>query len=449
MIHDDTTFDTIAAVATAPGRSGIAIVRVSGPCALEISRSIFSTKKDISTHQREMIYTLLANIDGVIDEALVCYMKAPRSYTGEDVVEIQCHGGIASARAVLAALLSKGARAAGPGEFTKRAFLNGRIDLVQAESVMEIVRAESADHLHHAERLMDGTFSRRIETILADLTHCLSLLELNIDFLHQGGIDAITCDELKQSVNAVRSTINTMLSSYNAGKRIRDGVRIVLAGNVNTGKSSLFNAILGRRRAIVNSTPGTTRDWIEEKIELGGISVNLIDTAGLRLTEDDIEREGVNEAERLLGDADIVLYLTEGTVTTIERHNLGHTSARIIHVLSKSDLYDYTITGNNTVAVSALTGEGISLLVDLMEAYIRSTVDTGKLDSIVLIERHRMELTAARESLDHASESIDNWSEEVTVFELNEAMSHIEAILGRNIDIDVLDSIFHSFCIGK
>lgn len=396
-----------------------------------------------------MIYTRLANTDGIIDEALVCYMKAPRSYTGEDVVEIQCHGGYASARAILASLLSNGARAAAPGEFTKRAFLNGRIDLVQAESVMEIVAAESADHLRHAERLMDGTFSRRIEKILADLTHCLSLLELNIDFLHQGGIDAITRDELKQSINAIISTIDTMLSTYTTGKRIREGIKIVLAGNVNTGKSSLFNAILGRRRAIVNSTPGTTRDWIEEKIELDGVAVNLIDTAGLRLTEDDIEREGVTEAERLLGQADIVLYLIEGTLPPIKPPILETSDARIIQVLSKSDLHDYPVTGNDTVAVSSKTGDGISQLIDIMTAYARSTVGMEKIDSIVLIERHRSELLSAHTSLDRALGSIEHWSEEVTVFELNEAKTHIEAILGRNIDIDVLDSIFSSFCIGK
>jgi tRNA modification GTPase len=396
-----------------------------------------------------MIYTRLANTDGIIDEALVCYMKAPRSYTGEDVFEIQCHGGYASARAILSSLLSNGARAAAPGEFTKRAFLNGRIDLVQAESVMEIVSAESADHLRHAERLMDGTFSRRIEKILADLTLCLSLLELNIDFLHQGGIDAITRDELKQSINAIISTIDTMLSTYTTGKRIREGIKIVLAGNVNTGKSSLFNAILGRRRAIVNSTPGTTRDWIEEKIELGGVAVNLIDTAGLRLTEDDIEREGVTEAERLLGEADVVLYLIEGTETPIEQHKLEKSSARIIRVLSKSDLHDYLVTDNDSVAISSKTGDGISQLIDIMTAYARSTVGMEKIDNIVLIERHRSELLAAHTSLDRALDSIEHWSEEVTVFELNETKSHIEAILGRNIDIDVLDSIFSSFCIGK
>jgi tRNA modification GTPase len=365
------------------------------------------------------------------------------------VVEIQCHGGYASARAILSSLLSNGARAAAPGEFTKRAFLNGRIDLVQAESVMEIVAAESADHLRHAERLMDGTFSRRIEKILADITHCLSLLELNIDFLHQGGIDAITRDELKQSINAIISTIDTMLSTYTTGKRIREGINIVLAGNVNTGKSSLFNAILGRRRAIVNSAPGTTRDWIEEKIELGGIAVNLIDTAGLRLTEDDIEREGVTEAERLLGHADIVLYLIEGEKPPVKPPMLETSDARIIQVLSKSDLHTYPVADNNTIAVSSKTGNGVAKLINLMTAYARSTVGMEKCDSIILIERHRNELFAAHTSLDRALGSIDHWSEEVTVFELTEAKSHIEAILGRNIDIDVLDSIFSSFCIGK
>jgi len=443
--------DTIAAVATATGRGGISIVRISGPESLSVLKPLFRGKRKPEEHVREMLHGFIADGDEIIDEVLVVYMRAPRSYTGEDVVEIQCHGGHAAADAILEKALRHGARLAEPGEFTRRAFLNGRIDLVQAESVMEIVTAEGREHLRRAERLMDGAFSKRIEELLERLGHTMSLLELNIEFLHQG-IEEVETAELGGSIRGIIETLDTMITSYTTAKRIKHGIRVVLAGKVNAGKSSLFNALLGRRRAIVNEAPGTTRDWLEEKVEMGGLPVNLIDTAGLRETDDEIEREGVSVTERLIDDADIIVHLSEhaGHHPDISRR-IGNRD-NVIRVLSKADLLsgeEKAESPPDVVPVSSLTGEGISELRRAILKKARALIRPTAGDSLVLVERHRRELLKAREALERALESMGRWSEEVTVLELGDARRHMESILGRNVELDVLDSIFNNFCIGK
>jgi tRNA modification GTPase len=440
--------DTIVAIATAPGRAGIAIVKISGPDSISILNSLFKGKKNPEFYPRRMIHGIINDLSQKVDEALVCFMKAPHSYTGEDVIEIQSHGGYASGSAILALVIGKGARPAEPGEFTKRAFLNGRIDLTQAEAVMEIVAAEGIEHLRRAEKLMEGAFSKRIETLIHELIHSASLTELNIDFLEQG-LEAIPVMELKNSIEKTVETLDTMLESYTAAQRIKNGLRVAITGKVNSGKSSLFNALLGRKRAIVNERPGTTRDWIEEKIELFGLPINLIDTAGLRETEDDIEREGVDEAKRFLRDADIVISLNEhGDVHRIVE-NVSIESPKIIPVVSKADLLDKRKKNNEILSVSSLTGEGIESLIAEIVTYARPLINTGDIDSLVMVERHRLLLSGAREHLIEALQSLDTWSEEITALELREAQSSLEEILGKNISIDVLDDIFKHFCIGK
>ena len=448
MLHSTGENDTIAAIATAPGKSGIAIVKVSGPQSLSHVHRIFRSKKDPGFHERSMIYGHIADGETVIDDVLVCYMKAPFSYTCEHVVEIQSHGGYASAGTILSLLVENGARIAEPGEFTRKAFINGKIDLVQAESVMEIVAAEGREYLHRAEQLMDGSFSHRIETLLDELKKSASLVELNIDFLHQG-LEAIHEKDLIHSIEKTIKTLDTMISSYTTARRIKDGIRVVIAGKVNAGKSSLFNTLLGKRRAIVNPEPGTTRDWIEEKIELEELPINLIDTAGIRKTPDTIESEGVKGTELLMRDADIIVYLTD-----VQEYNhdsfINETGdERYLHVLSKSDLLEARLKKQDRPYISSLTGEGIEKLITTLVEKAHSYTTNGYTSSLVLIERHKVELTYARNALKRARESIGTWSEEIISLELREAEKHIESILGRNIDYDVLDEIFKNFCIGK
>jgi tRNA modification GTPase len=440
--------DTIAAIATAPGRAGIAIVKISGKDSISILHSLFQGKKDPEFFPRRMIHGIINDLSKTVDEALVCFMEAPHSYTGEDVVEIQCHGGYASAGAILALVVGKGARPAEPGEFTRRAFLNGRIDLIQAEAVIEIVAAEGKEHLRRAEKLMEGAFSRRIETLLDELIHSASITELNIDFLEQG-LEAIPMMQLKNSIKKTIETLDTMLRSYTAAQRIKNGLRVAITGKVNSGKSSLFNTLLGRKRAIVNERPGTTRDWIEEKIELSGLPINLIDTAGLRETDDDIEREGVNEAKRFLRDADIVISLKEQEDIYRMVECITIESQKIIPVISKADLFDKRLKNNELIYISTLTGEGIESLIAAIVTLARPLINTEDSDSLVMVERHRLLLSRARKHLFDALLSLDTWSEEITALELREAQRSLEEILGKNISLDVLDDIFKNFCIGK
>ncbi len=447
MLYDSENNHTIAALATAQGKSGIAIVRISGSDSLRIAKSLFASKKDPEQLNRVMVYGHIVDNGTRIDEVLMCFMKSPYSYTGENVVEIHCHGGYAAASTILEKVIERGAVPAEPGEFTKRAFLNGKIDLVQAESVMEIVSAESHEHLKRAERLMEGAFSKRVENLLHEVVQCSSLLEVNIDFIHHGP-DEIHRDELRDALMKTVSSLDKMISSYRTSQRIKDGIRVVIAGKVNVGKSSLFNTILGRKRAIVTSIPGTTRDWLEERIELGGIPVNIIDTAGLRETTEDIERAGVLESERFLRDADIVMYLVESNDNNPQT-DYHFNNNNIIRVLSKSDLLTEQAHFGESIPVSAKTGDGVNKLIDVLESTARSFIQNADSDSLVMIERHKIELQKARNALTQAIDSIDTWSEEVTALELDDAKSHIEAVLGRNIDIDVLESIFKNFCVGK
>ncbi|MBT4483824.1 MAG: tRNA uridine-5-carboxymethylaminomethyl(34) synthesis GTPase MnmE [Candidatus Latescibacteria bacterium] len=439
--------DTIAAIATPLGQGGISIVRASGIDAVRLSKSMFKGSKDPEMPDRTLVYGHITDSGEIIDEVLMCVMKSPNSYTGEDVVETHCHGGHAAAGAILELLLEKGARLAEPGEFTKRGFLNGKFDLVRAESVMEIVSAESPEHLRMAERLMDGTFSKRIEELLDDLHRSISLFEVNIDFL-QHGPDAIQKKELKDSVIRTVKTLDTMIISYDTAKRVKGGLLVAITGKVNAGKSSLFNTLLGRKRAIVNTRPGTTRDWLEERIEIDGLPINLIDTAGLRETDDDIEREGVSESERFIRDADIIVSLIEA-LDPESSTGIYKKTENVIYVLSKSDLLSDKHDNSERLHVSSKTGEGLDKLSDSLAIKARSILETSTVDPIVIVQRHRRELQHAKEALSRALDSIDTWSEEITAFELREAEKHIEAIPGRNIATDVLDAIFKNFCIGK
>ena len=445
-MHHTGEQDTIAAIATPPGRGGIAIVRISGPDAVAVSRSLIDYPAT-ELPDRMMIHCHVSDQGDHIDEVLACVMRAPRSYTGEDVVELQCHGGNAAARAILEALFRQGIRPANPGEFTRRAFENGRIDLVQAESVMEIISSESREHLRHAELLMDGAFSRRLESMLGQITHAMSLLEITIDFTDQG-LDAPHETELINAINSAIDTIDSMLATHTTARRVRDGVRVVLTGPVNAGKSSLFNRLLGRKRAIVSDTPGTTRDWIEERIELDGIPINLVDTAGLRTTGDIVEREGVTEAERLMRESDIVLHLHEPGQPAIDE-NEG--IPLILPVLSKSDLNGAStgLADEHVLAVSSRTGAGIDALRNELSRLCRDIVGIRSTDTLVLVERHRIGLSNAHDALIRARTAIGSWSEEIITFELDTTRKEIEHILGRNIDLAVLDNIFNRFCIGK
>jgi tRNA modification GTPase len=440
--------DTIAAISTAPGRSGISIVKMSGPNAVNLVSGIFSNPNHPDFLKRAMVYGHIVDKTDHIDDVLVCVMKAPSSYTGEDVVEIQSHGGYAAAETILEILLKSGARIAGAGEFTKRAFLNGRLDLAQAEGVMEIVSADTREHLKNAEHLLEGAFSKQIDKLITALTKTTSLLEYNIDFV-DSGTQSVPKDDIKDALKETIKTLDTMITSYKTAKRIKNGLNVVIAGKVNSGKSSLFNKLLGKNRAIVNSIKGTTRDWIEEKIDLDGMSVNLIDTAGIRHTEDEIEREGVRKTEKLLKKADLILYL-HNAADADSLPQVPHKDAqKQITLLSRCDLAPDAAAPDGAISISSKTGTGIDRLTTELTKRAESLVKLGTSDALVMVERHRTEIKRARKNLKTALLSADEWSEEIISFEMTEGIHHLEAVIGRNIGIDVLDEIFQNFCVGK
>jgi tRNA modification GTPase len=395
-----------------------------------------------------MVYGHIHDGTERIDEVLACFMKSPSTYTGEDVVEIQSHGGYVAAESILLLALKHGVRPAEPGEFTKRAFLNGRIDLAQAEAVMEIVSAENREYLKKAEQLLDGTFSQHIDNLIANIQHCLILLEYNIDFQNQEN-DMIPKDDIRALLKSSLSTVTTMISSYTAAKRIKQGITVVLAGKVNAGKSSLFNTLLSKKRALVHSTPGTTRDWIEEKIEFNGIPVNLIDTAGIRSTGDEIECEGVKETGKLMNNANIILYLHGADDLDGSSLEAVNPETRVIHVLSKADLVKRTHRPQDMIAVSSKTREGLRALTSEIERHARELFRSTTVDSPVLIDRHQRELKFAYKNLKRALTALDTWSEEILSYELSESCKHLESVIGKNIDFQIFDSIFTRFCIGK
>lgn len=447
MITSPFDRDTIAAVSTAQGRGGIAVVKISGAESLSVLREVFSSRRDPAQYPRTMIHGFVKDSSGAtIDEALAFHMPGPRSYTGEDVAEIHVHGGAAAAEACLALVLACGARPAEPGEFTKRAFLNGRIDLVQAEAVMEIVSAESREHLRRAERLLDGGFSRTIRQLLNHLTQSLARIELTIDFSDQD-IEQSDHAEITTRITSARNTIETLIDSHRTVEKLRHGITVAIAGMVNAGKSSLFNALLGRRRAIIHDRPGTTRDWISERIELDGVPVNLVDTAGLRETDDEVERAGIAETERIIRDADIIVYvLSPGEEP--EAAPISPSSTSII-ITGKADLLPGGMRDTRYLAVSTFTGEGLHHLRAFLSETCRSMISSSDGGSTVLVERHIRHLANAHTHLVAALAALETWSEEIAALELNAAEHDISSILGSHADSTVLDEIFRSFCIGK
>ncbi|MHB9030216.1 MAG: tRNA uridine-5-carboxymethylaminomethyl(34) synthesis GTPase MnmE [Candidatus Latescibacterota bacterium] len=434
---------TIAAVATPQGSGGISIVKISGPDSLSLAESIFRGVRSLELHEREMIYGKIVVEDNTIDEALVCFMKSPRSYTGEDVVEIQTHGGRVAAAEILDIILRKGAEPAGPGEFTRRAFLNGKIDLVQAEAVRQITESESRLALRCAERMHEGCFSREIGELIDRLSDNIAALEMNIDFSdqHEGG----NCiPDIRESVDAVRNRIAALLRTAQGSKYVQHGFRTVITGKVNAGKSSLFNLLLGKKRAIVNSCPGTTRDWIEEKMEIEGILFDLLDTAGLRETGDEVERMGVQESKRLIHDADIILY-----VAGPEEELPEDIPAHAIPVAGKSDLIRMDSRTPDILYVSSLTGEGIEACRSMLVTTARKFLETNISEGLFLLDRHRAHLENALRRLELALDSLNTWSEEITVLELSTVIGELSMILGRHTSPDILDAVFRNFCIGK
>ncbi|MBE2203294.1 MAG: tRNA uridine-5-carboxymethylaminomethyl(34) synthesis GTPase MnmE [Chthoniobacterales bacterium] len=437
------TQDTIAAVSTPPGEGAIAIIRLSGPEAGTILRRIFQPKNPAP--RRATPGRIIEN-GGTVDHVLVTKFQAPASYTGEDMVEIGCHGGILLAAQILEIVLRQGARAAGPGEFTERAFLNGKLDLTQAEAVMDLIRARTPLALRAAAEQLQGRLGDEVSGVRADILETVAHLEAWIDFPEEG-IDPATGEVLSGKISSCVSRIERLLSTAESGRILREGVRVAIVGRPNVGKSSLLNRLLGMERAIVSPIPGTTRDTIEESACLRGILFRLTDTAGLRETGDPIEREGVDRALRIIEQADIVLHVFDASAAFDE----PELRDRELLVANKCDLVP---AGKSlpvhATRISAKSGGGFPELVERMVREVSGQHLSSGQSLAAVNARHKTLLESAAESL-RAAEKLVRAGEppELPAVELRAALGSVGQIIGAADTEEILGEIFGRFCIGK
>jgi len=454
--------DTIAAISTPIGQGGIGIVRLSGPDALAIVRRLFLPARDglseeIESHRLYYGHIIAPQAGRVIDEVLLSYMRAPQTYTRQDVVEINAHGGIAPLREVLSLCLEAGARLAHEGEFTLRAFLNGRIDLAQAEAVLDIITARTESALRIAVQQLGGHLSRRTHEIRSRLMDVLAYLEASIDFPE----DEIPPRQVDQDLDWVEGELADLLRQADHGLIYRQGVRVAIVGRPNVGKSSLLNVLLRTERAIVTPIPGTTRDTLEETIALEGIPFVLVDTAGISETEDTIERLSVERSRTSLQRADLALVVVDGSQPPTEAdYQVGELAAArpAIVVVNKSDLpsvssYAELLPAAPHIAISALTGAGIPDLETLLVETVFSGSITLSDEPLVSNPRHRDLLRRAREQVVEAQGACPRLDRglptDLVAIDVTEAVNALGEITGETASEDLLERIFANFCVGK
>jgi tRNA modification GTPase len=451
--------DTIAAISTPVGEGGIGIIRVSGPDSLPIALSIFKAKSNggLKSHRFSYGAVVHPRTGDLLDEAMLVYMKGPNSYTREDVVEIQCHGGTLVVSRILSLVVGEGARLAQPGEFTKRAFLNGRIDLVQAESIMDVIASRTEASLALAQHQREGLLSRRIAAVQDGILYALAYVEALIDFPEEELDVAVERDVLGRVAPAL-ADLEALIEGFSEGRVLRDGVYVVIAGKPNVGKSSLLNTLLKEKRAIVTAVPGTTRDVIEEVVNINGLPVKLLDTAGIRDSVDQIEQEGVRLSLERIPKADLVLFVVDGSASfTAEdqaiREAIG--SKSVIVVRNKSDLPPCCVVPDDLVAasvsISTVTGNGVPELRDAIHAsFIHGKAIDGREFVAISHVRHRDALLKAQQALVRFKDNLRaGVNMELLPIDLRDALDAVGEVTGATTADDVLDRIFSSFCIGK
>lgn len=457
--------DTIAAISTAMGEAGIGIVRMSGKDSLDIGRKIFKGKINedlIDVENRKLTYGYIYNPKNrkIVDEVLIVYMKSPHTYTREDIVEIYCHGGAISVKKILELLLENGARLAEPGEFTKRAFLNGRIDLSQAEAVIDLIRAKTDKSYDISLEQLEGSLSFKIEEIRNTLLEMLAHVEVSIDFPDED-IEEVTYEELENSGNKVLLEIDNLLKTADKGRILRDGLNTVILGKPNVGKSSLLNAILKENRAIVTDVPGTTRDIIEEYVNIDGIPLKIVDTAGIRSTEDLVEKIGVDRAKKVVEEADLVIGVFDASIElSLEDKEIIEIlkEKKSIILLNKTDLPNkYNIEDLKTlipnkkiISTSIAKGEGIEELEKaIKDMFYSGEVEVSNKIMITNI-RHKNQLIKAKENIEEAIKGIKlNVPLDCVEVDIRNCWDNLGEISGDTISEDILDKIFSEFCIGK
>lgn len=448
--------DTIAAVITAPGRAAVGIIRVSGPEAVEMAAEVYEGRADLRTAQTHTIhYGWVVDAGRRIDEALFLLMRSPASYTGEDVVEIQCHGGTVSTQEILRLLLRKGARLADAGEFTKRAFINGKLDLTRAEAVMDIVDAESDAALAQAVAQKSGLLETRIRDARERVLELVAFIQADLDY-PEDDIERLTDDELAVRVGDVRADLAILIATAQRGRIYREGIKMVIMGAPNVGKSSLLNALLGRDRAIVTDIAGTTRDVVTEHLTIHGVPVEILDTAGIRATDDAIEAIGVERAQAASQEADLVLYVTDASkgVAEADLENLRALSGKAVLLLAnKSDLAPQAVLPEEwqSVRICAKHGDGIAELEDAIAGCILSDARVGTGDAAVVSNaRHLALLERCKGDLESFLDGLEmGMSKDILVIDLQNAWENLGLITGDTASEDLIDTIFSKFCLGK
>lgn len=455
--------DTIAAIATAMSNSGIGIVRISGDEALDVADRIFRPKKrsrkvsDMKTHT--IHYGYVTDGDEVIDEVMLLIMKAPRSYTCEDTIEIDCHGGVLVMKKILETVLKYGARPAEPGEFTKRAFLNGRIDLSQAESVIDVINAQNELALKSSVSQLQGAVLEKIKAIRAVVLHEIAFIESALDDPEHVSLEGYP-EQLHEIMSDAHSKVKKLLDSSDNGKMLKEGINTAIVGKPNAGKSSLLNILVGEERAIVTEIAGTTRDILQEQIQIGGIGLNVIDTAGIRDTEDIVEKIGVNKSREYIEKADLIIYVVDSS-TELDENDQEIIEAiqnkKAIVLLNKSDLDAKTDASvlqtqlsKPILSISAKNNTGIHELETLIEEMFFS----GKLsfnDEVYITNiRQKNALAEAQNSLKMVLQSIaDGMPEDFFTIDMMNAYEALGTIIGESVGEDLVNEIFSKFCMGK
>lgn len=447
---------TIAAISTPAGLGGIGIVRLSGENALDIVKKVFKPKKnrEYKSHTLRYGYIVDEN-DTIIDEVLVSYFKAPNTYTGEDICEINCHGGSVSTKKILEIVLKNGATMAEAGEFTKKAFLNGKIDLSQAEAVIDVINSKTEKENRASQNQLQGYLSKKINEIKSGITDILVDIEANIDYpeydieeVRREKIDKILCNSIEK--------LEKLEKSFESGKMLKEGVTTAIIGKPNVGKSSLLNALLKAERAIVTEIPGTTRDTIEEYITIKGVPLKIIDTAGIRKTDDIVEGIGVEKSKKVLEEAQLVLVLLDGT-KTLEAEDFELLSMienkKYIIVINKIDVenkIDKSKLKGKIIEISAKTLIGLEELENMIEEMFAFNNIEVENDAIITSLRHKQLITSAKDELVKTKKALrDGLPIDMLSIEIQNAVQHLGEITGETVSEDVIKGIFNKFCVGK
>lgn len=455
--------DTIAAIATAPGEGGIGIIRISGDKSLQVAQSIFKSKsgkmiKDYNT--RTLIYGKIVDGEKVIDEALVAYMKGPNSYTAEDVIEINCHGGFISVKKILELILSKGVRLADAGELTKRAFLNGRIDLSQAEGIIDLINSKTEMEAKESINQLEGNLSKKIKEIEKKMLDITVNIEVTIDY-PEYDVEEVTNNEALKSLKDIHILLRDLENSFNKGKIIKDGIKTVIIGKPNAGKSSLLNTMLKEDRAIVSDIAGTTRDTIEEYLNVDGIPLKLIDTAGIRDTDNTIEKIGVEKSKKLVNDADLVIAIFD--IST----NFDDDDRKIMNLIkdkkaiillnkvdilreNKSNEEEIKELNKPIIKISAKEEIGLDLLYNEIKKMFELNEISSNNEILITNERHKNQIIKADKHILEGIETIEkHLPVDIISIYINQAMEDLGEITGENVSENIINEIFAKFCLGK